>query len=51
MDPQVNSRTQEKSEICTKLTIKIAENRPAVFIVNIEQISRLLFSVSIVDFE
>ena len=44
--------TLEKSEICSKLTIKIPERRRSgVFIVNFEHIFTPFSSVSIIDFE
>ena len=53
---KVNSKnTRKKSEICSKLTIKTPEQRhwrrSAVFTVNLEHVSHLFSSVSIVDFE
>ena len=36
-----NSHTRTRCEICSKLTIKIPERRPGIFIVNFEHISHL----------
>ena len=53
---KVNNRnTRKRCEICSKLTIKIPEQRhwrrSTVFTVNLEHVSHLFSSVSIVDFE
>ena len=48
---KVETLDRARCEICSKLTIKTPERRYVVFIVNLEHISHLAYSVSIVDFE